>query len=115
MNPIALREDIDIFGENSRAILPIESPIFGTVMYIPIGATLVGSINFTIHEGQNVNKGDELGYFAFGGSTVIVLFKRGTITFDSDILFNSRKPIETLVKMGYRIGAHPSSITEELP
>ena len=99
-----------MFGENSRAILPIESPVFGTVLYIPIGATMVGSIIFTAQEGQHVNKGDELGYFAFGGSTVIVLFKKGTITFDSDILFNSRKPIETLVKMGYRIGAHPSVV-----
>ena len=110
MNPIALRENIDIFGENARVVLPIESN-FGTVLFIPVGATLVGSINFTAHEGQHVNKGDELGYFAFGGSTVIVLFKKGTVVFDSDILYNSRKPIETLVHMGYRVGVHSSTVT----
>lgn len=53
---------------------------------------------------SKIKKGDELGYFAFGGSTCLVLFKHGTISFDKDLMINSAKPIETLIKVGDRIG-----------
>ena len=53
---------------------------------------------------QHVKKGDELGYFAFGGSTCLVIFKQGTIAFDNDLMINSAKPIETLVKVGQQLG-----------
>jgi len=45
-----------------------------------------------------------MGYFAFGGSTILVLFQKDKIKFDEDLLVNSAKPIETLVKMGESIG-----------
>ena len=51
-----------------------------------------------------VRKGDELGYFAFGGSTCIVLFHKDTLTFDEDLLANSNKGIETLVQVGNQMG-----------
>jgi len=53
-------------------------------------------------------KGDEFGYFAFGGSTIVLLFQPGAIHFDDDLLSNSisTKPIETLVKMGMSLGLH---------
>lgn len=44
-------------------------------------------------------RGDEIGYFAFGGSTVITLFKPNSIKFDEDLIINSHKPVETLVKV----------------
>ncbi len=53
---------------------------------------------------DNFLRGDEHGYFAFGGSTVIVLFKHGVIEWDQDMLENSAKKLETLVKMGNRVG-----------
>jgi phosphatidylserine decarboxylase len=65
---------------------------------------MVGSIVHTAKEGQRVKKGDELGYFAFGGSTVLLFFLPGVIEFDADLLVNSNKPIETLIKMGDSIG-----------
>lgn len=43
---------------------------------------LVGSIAWTRKDGDQVKKGDELGYFAYGGSTVIVAFPAGSVTFD---------------------------------
>jgi len=104
VNPIAIREAIDVYTENKRQRVIIKSPQFGDVLYITVGATMVGSINFTVKEGQTVKKGDEIGYFAFGGSTILVLFKPGTIKFDSDLLVNSSKPIETLVKFGTSLG-----------
>ena len=51
-----------------------------------------------------VSKGEEKGYFAYGGSTVVVLVKENMVDFDKDLLENSKEQIETLVKMGERIG-----------
>ena len=55
-------------------------------------------------EGQRVNKFDECGYFAFGGSTTLVLFQPDAIRFDSDLQTNSDNQLETLVKVGTGIG-----------
>lgn len=52
----------------------------------------VGSIVFTGEVGKTYNKGDELGYFAFGGSTVIALFGPDALTIDSDLLHNRWPP-----------------------
>ncbi|EFA86680.1 Phosphatidylserine decarboxylase proenzyme 2 precursor [Heterostelium album PN500] len=104
VNPIAIKENIDVYTENKRAVTIIQSQCFDTVLFVSVGATMVGSINLTTHEGQTVKKGDEQGYFAFGGSTILLLFKKNTIEFDQDILVNSLKPIETLVKVGTSIG-----------
>jgi len=104
VNPIAVREQVDVYTENKRQRVVISSPEFGDVLYISVGATMVGSIFYTAKEGQPVQKGDELGYFAFGGSTVLLLFKKGTIKFDNDLVVNSTKPIESLVKMGMSLG-----------
>ena len=53
---------------------------------------------------QVCQRGEEMGYFAFGGSTILVLLQEGTIKFDGDLLHNSSKPIESLVKMGMSMG-----------
>ena len=55
-----------MYGENARKIVPIDSPQFGRVMAVCIGAMMVGSIKTTVAEGQQVKRGQELGYFAFG-------------------------------------------------
>lgn len=104
VNPIAVKEDVDVYTENKRTLLTIETAEFGTVLFIAVGATMVGCIEWTKKKGDFVNKGDELGYFAFGGSTVLLLFKKGTIQFDQDLLINSQKPVETLVAVGDSLG-----------
>jgi phosphatidylserine decarboxylase len=58
------------------------------VAYIAIGATMVGSILWTAAVGQAVKKGDELGYFAFGGSTLVTLLEKGRICWDEDLVQN---------------------------
>ena len=65
---------------------------------------MVGSIKTTVEEGQEVKRGDEFGYFAFGGSTIVVLFERGTVQWDEDLLINGRASLETLVRVGMGIG-----------
>jgi phosphatidylserine decarboxylase len=44
-------------------------------------------------------RGDELGYFAFGGSTILLIFQAGTITFDADLLVNSNKPSKEIFNL----------------
>jgi len=104
VNPIAINHDVDVYTENKRVVTVLESPEFGEMVYVSVGATLVGSIFFTANVGDTLKKGNEYGYFAFGGSTVLLFFKKGSITFDQDLVLNSLKPLETLVKMGSPLG-----------
>ncbi|XP_037410580.1 phosphatidylserine decarboxylase proenzyme 2-like [Triticum urartu] len=65
---------------------------------------MVGSITFVKKEGDYVHKGDEFGYFSFGGSTVICVFEKDAIQFDADLLANSERSLETLVEVGTTLG-----------
>lgn len=105
VNPQAIRSALDVYGENVRKIVPIDSPQFGRVMVVCVGAMMVGSIKMTVEEGQDVKRGQELGYFAFGGSTIVVLFERGAVGWDEDLLINGRACLETLVRVGMGIGS----------
>ena len=65
---------------------------------------MVGSIKTTVEEGQEIKRGEEFGFFAFGGSTIVVLFERGVVEWDEDLLINGRACLETLVRVGMGIG-----------
>jgi phosphatidylserine decarboxylase len=104
VSPVALRRNLGYLVENKREITLIESPVFGTVAQVEVGATNVGSIRQSYVPGRAVAKGDEKGFFAFGGSCVITLFQRGRIQFDDDLLASSADAIEIYAKMGERLG-----------
>lgn len=104
VSPVALRRNLRYLVANKRAVTTIDSPQFGTVAMIEVGATNVGSIRQTFAAGRPVAKGDEKGLFAFGGSCVITLFQRGRIKFDSDLVTHSAEHLETYAKMGDRLG-----------
>lgn len=103
VNPFALRKKAEIFCLNKREYTILSNPLFGDVIMAEVGATMVGSIEQTF-KGSSVNKGEEKGYFKFGGSTVILLFEESKIHIDEDLLINTSKGYETTVKMGERIG-----------
>ena len=103
VNPFALRKKAEIFCLNKREYTILSNPLFGDVIMAEVGATLVGSIEQTF-KGSSVNKGEEKGYFKFGGSTVVLLFEKSKILIDEDLLINTAKGYETTVKMGERIG-----------
>lgn len=86
VNPWALAHNVTYLTENKRMITELESDQFGKVMYIEIGATNVGSIVQTYDANVLQKKGDEKGYFEFGASCVIVLFEKGKIEFNADLL-----------------------------
>ncbi len=93
----------EIFCLNKRDYLLISNPIFGDVIMAEVGATMVGSIIQT-YSGDTAVKGAEAGYFKFGGSTVVLLFERGKVGIDSDLLENTAKGLETEVRMGEGLG-----------
>jgi len=103
VNPFALRKKAEIFCLNKREYTILSNPLFGDVIMAEVGATMVGSIEQTF-KGSSVNKDEEKGYFKFGGSTVVLLFEKGKIHIDEDLLINTSKGYETTVKMGERIG-----------
>jgi len=104
VNPVAVKTSMDVYTENKRVVCPIETDEFGLVTFVAIGATMVGTITFTTKVGDKVKKGDEHGFFAFGGSTVLLLFPPNSIEFDKDLVVNSANALETLVKVGTSIG-----------
>lgn len=104
VNPIALKKIPNLFCENKRQWSIFNSNNFGDILYIEIGATCVGSIIQTYHPGKNINKGDEKGYFKFGGSTIILFFQKNKIKIDEDIIYQTKNGYETKVLMGEKIG-----------
>lgn len=92
--------------------------------FVAIGATCIGSVVMqtrpkdTIQApqpltvGAVVNRGDELGFMQFGGSTVVTLFKRGDFIPDCDILAHSSLGVETYVRMGQRVGQLSDDMTD---
>jgi len=104
VSPLALRQKISYLWENKRTFTELVTDNFGTVICMEIGATCVGSIHQTYQAGQAVKKGDEKGYFAFGGSSTLLMFEPGTMTFASDLTDSSAKVMELYAKMGTTAG-----------
>ena len=91
-------------------ITPLHTTHFGTVLYIEVGATYVGSIHQTYVPNQHYAKGEEKGYFEFGGSCLIILFEPFRIDFDEDLLLASEKGMEMRGLLGQSLGRALSSI-----
>ncbi len=107
VSPVALRRRLGFLVENKREVTLIENPIFGTVAIVEVGATNVGSIQQSFVPGRPVRKGDEKGFFAFGGSCVITIFQQGRVRFEADLLTQSAEQRETYGRMGDRLGLAP--------
>lgn len=104
VNPMAVRKAIDVYTENARTVVLLDSPVYGRVAYVAVGAMMVGSILLTCEPGQALARLDEIGYFAFGGSTIVMVFPRGSHRFDADLLKDSAEGLETLVRVGQSMG-----------
>ncbi|MBQ9087534.1 MAG: phosphatidylserine decarboxylase [Lentisphaeria bacterium] len=102
VNPVALLRHPDLFVENTRHVTEFENPLCGSFRMIEVAAFGVGSI-IRSAEGKHFSKMDEKGFFKFGGSTVILVFKAGKVTFDNDLITASANGMETAVKCGSRI------------
>ena len=103
VNPIALRQRVSYLWENKRCLTMLESPVFGSVALLEIGATCVGSIVQSFTPGS-VKKGDEKGYFRFGGSMFMMFFEPGRVRFSPDLLENGAEGREVYARVGDSCG-----------
>jgi phosphatidylserine decarboxylase len=104
VNPLALQKHSEILAENKRMITRIETSCFDLVLSIEVGATYVGTIHQTFPAETFQKKGAEKGYFSFGGSCLILLFKPHVIQLDQDLVDASLHSLETLGKLGQSLG-----------
>ena len=103
VNPIA-NDYFPIYKENTRTYSVLHTTNFDDVIMMEVGALLVGKIVNHHNDSKRVQRGQEKGYFEFGGSTVVVLLKENVAVIDEDILKNSEDDYETVVKFGEKIG-----------
>ena len=104
VNPTALERVAKLYCQNKREWSIFKSENFGDIIHVEVGATCVGSIIQSYCPNKKVSKGDEKGYFKFGGSTTILFFKPNTVDIDEDIIIQSSLGFETAVQMGEKIG-----------
>ncbi|MCU0791602.1 MAG: archaetidylserine decarboxylase [Opitutaceae bacterium] len=104
VSPLALRLNPGYLTENKRMVTLVDSPRFGRVAVLEVGATMVGAILQSFTPGAAVAKGELKGMFAFGGSCVITVFAKGRIQFDPDLIEHGAQQREVYARMGERMG-----------
>ena len=67
-----------------RGLIVIDSPV-GLVAVLPIGMAQVSSVNLTAKAGTTLVKGEEFGFFSFGGSDIVTLFEAGKVRLDAKV------------------------------
>ncbi|MBR4125904.1 MAG: phosphatidylserine decarboxylase [Victivallales bacterium] len=103
VNPLALSLGFKVFAENLRTVRMMQlAHAKAPCAMICVGAFGVASIHD--QPGDRFERGDEAGFFTFGGSTVIMVFPPETVRFDDDLVEHSAAGIETLVKVNSAIG-----------
>lgn len=110
VNPQAINEPgtLDVYCENRRSVMIVKSRST-KIAIVAIGAMLVGSIKYVNGveaPGSKISRGQCLGAFYYGGSTVVVLCPNGSAILAEDIVRAStgEQPCETLVKVGEKVG-----------
>ncbi|KAI1371459.1 putative phosphatidylserine decarboxylase [Hypoxylon crocopeplum] len=107
VDPVALQSRVNILTSNARSYIVIDTDHSGDVLFVAIGATDVGTVRINEKfqkQGSKIKKGDEIGYFQFGGSSIIVAFQKGAIKFDQDLLDLSKQKIQVSVEVGMSLG-----------
>lgn len=99
VNPVALAAKSDVLATNERHVTLLDTEHFGKLAYIEVGAMCVGRI-VQSHAAPTFRRGDEKGYFLFGGSTVIVLGEPGRWKPDDGLLRETARERETLIRLG---------------
>lgn len=105
VNPIA-NDYLPIYKENTREYTVIHSKEFGDVLQMEVGALLVGKIS-NHKQSTVVTRGEEKGFFEYGGSTIVELTQKGRVTPRSDLLTNSKNGYETKVLQAHPLGILP--------
>ena len=102
VQPIVVRKH-PVFIQNTREYTVLYTKNFGIVTQIEVGACLVGRI-CNHHEAGVIRRGEEKGYFCFGGSTIVLLFKEGAVNIPQEVFDATSEGKEAIVKYGEAIG-----------
>lgn len=103
VRPLAHRH-ARVFSENTRQWQLLETEHFGRILFIEVGAMLVGKIHD--HGLAKFKKGQEKGYFAYGGSSIVVCYEKEKILLDADISSHNHEGREVKVQYGEKVGKH---------
>ena len=89
-----VKDDVGFQFHQTRGILVLESPL-GMVGILPIGMGHVSSVNLTAEIGATLTKGEEFGYFCYGGSDIVLLFQAGKVkmTAEKGVHYKQGEPI----------------------
>lgn len=96
-------EKKNVYVTNSRSYTVLDTINFGQVIQIEVGALMVGKIK-NKHTNYRFKKGEEKGYFKYGGSTIILLVKKDVVRIDDYLIDNTKNGYETIINIGERIG-----------
>lgn len=107
--PYSLRRLIPYYSSNFRMVTPVDSDHFGRTAMLEVGALSVGSIRQLFQPDSPVAKGAKKARFELGGSTVALLFEKGRMEIDPDLLAHTEEGIETYVRLVDSIGRVPAS------
>lgn len=99
VNPVA-NDYLPIYKENTREYTVIHTPDYGSIVQMEVGALLVGRIK-NHKESCPVTRGEEKGYFEYGGSTIIILTEKDTYVPRQDLMQNTRRGYETKLLQGH--------------
>jgi phosphatidylserine decarboxylase len=77
VNVLDLLDNVGYQFLQTRGLILIDSPV-GLVACLPIGMGMVSSVVITAEVGKTLHKGEELGYFQFGGSDFVMVFERNS-------------------------------------
>ena len=103
VRPIAL-ENTDVFVQNAREYTFMQTDHFGLCAQIEVGAMLVGRIK-NLHGAHTFARGEEKGYFEYGGSTIILLLQKDRAELSEEFLPALNSGVEIPVHLGHRIGS----------
>lgn len=102
VRPIAVNR-YPVFVQNSREYTIIKTKNFGRVAQIEVGALMIGKIKNHSKSGS-VIKGTEKGMFLYGGSTIVLLFEKDTVSIPEKYFEETENDREVIVKYGSKIG-----------
>ncbi|MEG0837502.1 MAG: phosphatidylserine decarboxylase [Akkermansia sp.] len=100
VSPYCLKNKISWLWTNKRSLTLLQTPHWGQIALLAVGATGVGGIHMTYRPDQPVHKGDEQGYFSFGGSTVMTFFEQGRVQLAHDLTDLTSQCIELYARQG---------------
>lgn len=102
VNPIA-NDHVKIYKENAREFTMMKTKHFGNVVQVEVGALMVGRIK-NHHEAGNMRRGEEKGYFEFGGSTIVLLLQKDRVKIREELIEQTKNLGETKILQGEMLG-----------